>query len=89
MLEGQVCGVPVLTAANSSMPEVAGAGALQVRAERAGEIADGIMRLIIDEDLRRRLIAAGEANAAHFTWERAATQVLETLQQAAIGSKAA
>lgn len=89
VLEGQVCGVPVLTAANSSMPEVAGAGALQVRAERAGEIADGIMRLIIDEDLRRRLIAAGEANAAHFTWERAATQVLETLQQAAIGSKAA
>ncbi len=83
VLEGQVCGVPVLCAQNSSMPEVAGAGALQVQAERVAEIEAGITRLLTDGALRQQLIAAGRANTARFTWERAATQTLHLLQQAA------
>ena len=83
VLEGQVCGVPVLCAQNSSMPEVAGAGALQVRAERAREIEAGISRLLTDTALRQQLIAAGRVNAARFTWEGAAAQTLHLLQGAA------
>ncbi|GAB4152725.1 MAG: glycosyltransferase family 1 protein [Candidatus Promineifilaceae bacterium] len=83
VLEGQACGVPVLCAQNSSMPEVAGGGALQVRAERVAEIEAGITRLLTDDVLRQQLIAAGRANVARFTWEQAATQALHLLQQAA------
>ena len=83
VLEGQACGVPVLCAQNSSMPEVAGAGALLVRAERVEEISGGIMRLLRDAGLRQQLAAAGRANVARFTWEGAATQVLAALREAA------
>lgn len=83
LLEAQVCATAVLTATTSSLPEVAGSGALLVDPLDTGAIADGIRRLTTDDDLRRQLIAAGRHNVKRFTWETAASQTLTALLAAA------
>jgi glycosyltransferase involved in cell wall biosynthesis len=75
-LEAMACGVPVLTADNSSLPEVVGDAAVLVLAEDVSSIAVGIERIVRDEALRVRLRAAGLEQAQSFTWERAAQQAV-------------
>jgi glycosyltransferase involved in cell wall biosynthesis len=76
ILEAQACGAPVLTADNSCLPEAAGAGAVYVKAEDVESIAAGIVRLATDTQLAAQIVAAGRQNAAQFTWERSAAQLL-------------
>ena len=75
-LEALACGTPVVTADNSSLPEVVGDAAVLVRADDVAAIAGGIERVACDAALRAQLRASGPARARSFTWERAARQVL-------------
>jgi glycosyltransferase involved in cell wall biosynthesis len=75
-LEALACGTPVLTADNSSLPEVVGDAALLVPAEDVGAIAGGLAQLVADAALRDRLRAAGPPRARQYTWDAAARQVL-------------
>ncbi len=79
VLEAQACGVPLLTSATSSLPEVAGDGALLVDPTDTEAIAAGLQRLLEDRTLREALVARGFANLRRFSWERAARQVQEII----------
>ena len=81
ILEAQACGTPVLTADNSCLPEAGGAGALYVQAEDVTSIADGLHQLVQDKALRQSLRHTGLTNAAQFTWERSAQQLLAAYQK--------
>lgn len=83
VLEAQSLGVPVMTANNSSLPEVAGDAALLVDPTDVDAIADAMLRISQDEALRQRLIAAGYANLKRFSWEKAAAETLAVLEEAA------
>lgn len=83
ILEAQACGTAVLTARNSSLPEVAGKAAHYVDAESARDIADGLLRLAADPAYRADLIARGLTNVTRFDWQRTAAQALDVLEQAA------
>lgn len=83
VLEAQLAGIPVMTANNSSLPEVAGDAALLVDPEDIDAIADAMLRLSRDENLRQRLIAAGHENVKRFSWQDAAQKTLAVLEQAA------
>lgn len=87
VLEAQARGVPVMAANNSSLPEVAGDAALLVDPLDMDAIADAMLRLSRDEDLRQKLIAAGYANVARFSWEKAARETLAVLVKAAEGGR--
>ena len=65
-LEAMACGTPVVTSRISSLPEVVGDGALLVDPYSEEEIAQGIARVLDDEDLRRapRSSAASSARRA-------------------------
>ena len=76
VLEAQYYGVPVMTANNSSLPEIAGEGALLVDPTDVDAIADAMLRLSQDEALRQRLIAAGHENVKRFSWAKAASETL-------------
>jgi len=76
VLEAQACGTPVLTADNSSLPEAGGVAALYVQAEDVTSIADGLLKLAQDANLRQQLRSAGFAHSAQFTWQRSAEQLL-------------
>jgi glycosyltransferase involved in cell wall biosynthesis len=83
VLEAQYAGIPVMTANNSSLPEVAGDAALLVDPTDIDAIADAMLRLSRDEELRQRLIAAGHENVKRFSWQDAAQKTLAVLEQAA------
>jgi glycosyltransferase involved in cell wall biosynthesis len=83
VLEAQKMGVPVMTSSGSSLPEVAGDAALLVDPTNVEAIADAMLRLSQDEALRQQLIAAGHANVARFSWEKAALETLTVLEEAA------
>ncbi|MGA2590258.1 MAG: glycosyltransferase family 1 protein [Bryobacteraceae bacterium] len=82
-LEAMACGTPVVTSNVSSLPEVVGDAALLVNPENVFEIARGIQEVLLDENLREDLIARGKAQAARYSWERTAREVLEVYLEVA------
>jgi glycosyltransferase involved in cell wall biosynthesis len=82
-LEAMACGAPVVASNVSSLPEVVGDAAILVNPENVFDIARGIREVLLDEELRQQLISRGRAQAARFSWERTARQVLEIYQEAA------
>ena len=85
ILEAQQQGVPVMTANNSAIPEVAGDAALLVDPMDVEAIAEAMLRLSQDEALREELIAKGHENVKRFSWEKAARETLAVLERAAQG----
>lgn len=82
VLEANHYGVPVMTSNNSSLPEVAGDAAILVDPLNVDEIADAMLRLSEDENLRQRLIAAGYENVKRFSWAKAARETFTVLENA-------
>jgi glycosyltransferase involved in cell wall biosynthesis len=82
-LEAMACGTPVVTSNVSSLPEVVGDAAVLVNPENVFDIARGIRDVLLDEELRARLIRRGRVQAARFSWSRTAIQVLEIYKEAA------
>ncbi|MCU0494627.1 MAG: glycosyltransferase family 4 protein [Chloroflexaceae bacterium] len=79
VIEAMACGTPVVTANNSSLPEVAGNAAVLVNALDSRSIADGVRQaLAASEHLR----AAGPVQAQKFTWHNAAQSLLECFERA-------
>ena len=76
-LEAMATGVPVVASNVSALPEVLGDAALLVNPEKVFEIARAIQDALLDEDLRASLIAKGRAQAARYSWDRTAREVLE------------
>lgn len=83
VLEAFAAGVPVLASRASSLPEVAGEAALLVDPLDEEGIAEGISRLLADEELRARLRAAGLERCRRFTWRRTAEATAAVLRAAA------
>jgi glycosyltransferase involved in cell wall biosynthesis len=81
-LEAMASGTPVVTSNVSSLPEAVGDAAMLVNPENVFDIARGIRDVLVDQALRERLIAGGKAQAARFSWERTASEVLEVYEEA-------
>ncbi len=76
VLEAMACGTPVVCSNASSLPEVAGEAALLVDPLDVDGWGRAIARVLEDADLRRGMVARGLAQAARFSWKRAARQLL-------------
>lgn len=76
LLEAFASGVPVLTADNSSLREVAGEAALYCQAEDVTDMTTQLTRLWEDETLRKELAAKGQARLQDFSWDKCAKETL-------------
>jgi hypothetical protein len=74
-LEAMACGVPVVVADTSSLPEVVGDAALRIDPLRVDGLAAALDRTIQDSTLRHNLISKGYERARQFTWKAAAQQL--------------
>ncbi len=74
VLEAMACGTPVISADNSSLPEVAGEAALYFQASEREQLATAIVDLMVDEQRREQLRQLGLARAGLFSWQRAAAE---------------
>lgn len=77
IIEAMACGTPVLTSNTSSMPEVAGDGALLVDPFNVEEITDRIVHLHRDDNLCAEQKEYGLERVKRFSWKETARQVLQ------------
>jgi glycosyltransferase involved in cell wall biosynthesis len=77
VLEAMSCGAPVITTKTSSLPEVAGDAAILIDSQDIVGLASAMLRLCQDSALRQEMSARGLAQAARFSWERAARETLD------------
>ncbi len=82
VLEAQNCGTPLVCARTSSLPEIAGDGALFFNPLDVNEIAAALQRVLCEPELAADLIRRGRANVERFSWQRTAAQTLAVLEQA-------
>lgn len=75
-LEAMACGVPVVCANASSMPEVVGEAALLFTPRDIDHLRACLVQVVQDTALREDLCAHGLARAASFSWDRAAYETL-------------
>jgi len=76
ILEAQASGCPVICSDRTSLPEVAGNGALIFDATDTHALADAMISLVNSEDLRKDLITRGHENEKKFSWKKASEQTL-------------
>lgn len=72
LLEAMDAGVPVVATRAGAVPETVGDAAILVDPDDPEGLADAVWRVVTDEALRAKLVAAGHARAGEFTWEAAA-----------------
>lgn len=77
ILEAQACNIPVITSDVSSMPEVAGEGAVLVDPCSVGEITEAIYKISNNAQFREEIIKKGRENAQKFSWEKTAEETLQ------------
>lgn len=75
--EAMACGVPVITGDRSSLPEVVGGAGITVDPYQTEAFAEAIARVLSSESLRAELSAKGPAQAAKFSWDTMARQVVD------------
>jgi glycosyltransferase involved in cell wall biosynthesis len=71
-LEAMASGTPVIASNTTGLAEAVGDAGLTVDPTSAEELAEALRRVLNDDALHARLVAAGHARAARFTWARAA-----------------
>lgn len=78
-LEAMACGCPVITSNSFAIPEVVGDAAIILKNnEDPEELSSYIMKVIMDEDLRHKLIGKGLERVKSFSWEKSAAVALKT-----------
>jgi glycosyltransferase involved in cell wall biosynthesis len=82
VLEAMALGCPVVSANNSSIPEIGGDAVLYVNATDADSILNSVAKLNADPELRRRLSETGVLQAAKFTREKMMKEISRTLKDA-------
>lgn len=81
MLEAMACGVPVITSNTSSMPEVAGGAACIIDPFKPAEITRAMIQLYNNSAVKEEMIAAGWKQAAKFSWQAMAEEVLQIYKE--------
>jgi glycosyltransferase involved in cell wall biosynthesis len=74
VLEAMACGTPVVSSNASSLPELGGMAARYFDPYDVEAMAEAIRAVWIDADLRAEMSRQGLAQAAGFSWERAAEE---------------
>lgn len=77
VLEAMTLGAPVVTANNSSLPEVAGDAALLVEPSQVTDLAEAILQVVSDRQLRDDLIRKGKQRSQRYTWKNTAEETLK------------
>jgi len=81
ILEAQACGCPVITSNVSSMPEIAGDGAILVDPYNVKETSSAIFKITSNDELRNELIQKGFNNCKRFSWKKCAADTLEVYNE--------
>jgi len=80
-LEAMACGTPVVTSNTSSLPEIVGDAAVMIDPYDETAMAQAMLEVVSNQQLRARLREAGRQRAQGFTWRAAAEKTLALYQE--------
>ncbi|HLE15437.1 MAG TPA: glycosyltransferase family 1 protein [Anaerolineales bacterium] len=80
-LEALACGVPVVTSAVASLPEIVGDAGILVSAGDQQALTGAMLAILSDPELSSELSKRGPARASLFTWKRTAQLTLQVYRQ--------
>jgi glycosyltransferase involved in cell wall biosynthesis len=81
ILEAMASDTPVITSDLTSMPEIAGDGALLVDPFSVEAIARGLDRIVFDEALRDNLVRRGRERLDTFQWDQSARTLWDLIRR--------
>jgi len=88
ILEAMACGTPVVCSNTSSMPELGGTAARYFDPQDTQGMAQAIAAVLHGGELREEMRRRGLAQAARFSWERAARETIAVYDQLLRGAAA-
>ncbi|WP_028521075.1 glycosyltransferase family 4 protein [Ruminococcus flavefaciens] len=80
-LEAMACGTAAAVSDSSSLPEVAGRAGLYFDPYKVSEIGGAIMKLMKNEDIRRKCIDGGLERNRKFSWVDSATRIMKVYKK--------
>lgn len=80
IVEAMSIGCPVLTSDRYGTREMVSDAGVLVDPEDIDSIAEGILKIATDQELRKRIVAAGHARAMNFSWRKCAQETLDVLE---------
>lgn len=86
VLEAMACGCPVIASNQSSIPEVCGDSALLFDPLNPEELAEKILLLANNPDLRNKLTQKGLERVKLFSWENSAKKHIEVFKRVLYGA---
>ncbi len=81
VLDALHCAVPVLTSNVSSLPEVAGEAALYSDPHSTDSIAENMIKIYSNKNLRAQLIEKGRTQRQNFSWEKTADLLYKSMMK--------
>ncbi len=82
ILEAFGCETPLITSNITSMPEIAGDAALLIDPASPQSIADAMLQIATDENLRQELITKGRKRKELYSWQKSADLLWECVEKA-------
>lgn len=81
-LEALACGTPVITANNSSLPEVVGKTAVLIDSHKTDQLQKAILKYFTDlEKITATSLTAGPEQAKKFSWKKSAQTFLDVAKE--------
>jgi len=77
LVEAMACGLPIVASPTGAIPEVAGDAPLYFKPFDVNDLANKLLTLLCDSNLRRKLSEKAVKRALRFNWENTATQYLK------------
>ena len=80
VVDAMSAGLPVACSNAACLPEVAGDGALFFDPQSEASIADALVRLVNEPELRKQLVGKGQMNARRFSWAKCAQETADVFR---------
>ena len=81
VLEAMSCGTPTVVSTAGSLPEIAGIASLMVDPSRPDQLAEAILSVVRDPEMKRDLIAKGRINVQRFSWRATAGKTVDIYEK--------
>lgn len=80
VLEAMAVGTPVITSNVFALPEIAGGAAHLINPYSVDEIAQGIWKVLSNQNYRHELVQKGIARSSEFNWDKMAEETIKILK---------
>ncbi len=83
-LEAMACGIPVITSARTSLPEICADAAILIEPRSIADLAKAMSELLRDQNLREKMRAKGLERSKQFDWRSTSQKIITELKSGLI-----